>query len=305
MGEGVWIDLVDPNPAELRERLPMDLHTRALDRLTRPTAHKDYPRPTLESHGDYVFGVFLVAVAVPEEDRVYYQEVDLVLTEEFVLTVRKTPPRGEPFDSSGVREACERRDVKKPGLVAYHLVDEVAERLLDLVDTLNEEIDDLEDHIEDWPAARVRERLSELRHDLLQTRKTVAPTRDAVHSVVDGRIDIEGGEVFPHDVELQFADAYDKILRAVDGLDYSRDLVAGVRDYSQAKIANDQNDVVKRLTAIASILLVPTFIVGLYGQNFIKSMPELKWSFGYWWSWGLIIVTTLLQVWYFRRKDWL
>ena len=51
MGEGVWIDLVDPNPAELRERLPMDLHTRALDRLTRPTAHKDYPRPTLESHG--------------------------------------------------------------------------------------------------------------------------------------------------------------------------------------------------------------------------------------------------------------
>ena len=62
---------------------------------------------------------------------------------------------------------------------------------------------------------------------------------------------------------------------------------------------------VKRLTAIASLLLVPTFIVGLYGQNFIKSMPELRWAFGYEWSWGWIIVTTLLQLWYFRRKGWL
>ena len=45
----------------------------------------------------------------------------------------------------------------------------------------------------------------------------------------------------------------------------------------------------KRLTVIASLLLVPTFIVGLYGQNFIH-IPELHWRFGYWWSWCLIIV---------------
>ena len=60
----------------------------------------------------------------------------------------------------------------------------------------------------------------------------------------------------------------------------------------------------KRLTAIASILLLPTFIVGLYGQNF-PDMPELGWSLGYAWSWGLIVVTTALQVWYFRRKRWI
>ena len=156
MTRAEWIDLVDPDEAELRERTPLALHARALDRILRPTEHTDYPRPTLESHGDYVFGVFLVAVAVPEEDRVYYQEVDIVLTHDFVLTVRKTPPGGEPFDTSGVHEACERGGVKEPGMVAYHLVDEVAERLLDLVDALNEEIDELEDHVEDWPAERVR-----------------------------------------------------------------------------------------------------------------------------------------------------
>ena len=59
-----------------------------------------------------------------------------------------------------------------------------------------------------------------------------------------------------------------------------------------------------RLTVVASILLLPTLIVGLYGQNF-KHIPELEWSQGYLWSWGLILVTTALQLWYFRRKRWI
>jgi magnesium transporter len=150
----------------------------------------------------------------------------------------------------------------------------------------------------------VRERLSLLPHELLHIGRTLSPTRDAVHSVVDGRIEFSGEEIFTHDVELSFGAAYDKLLRALEGLELSRDLVAGVRDYHQAKIANDQNDVMKRLTAIASILLLPTLIVGLYGQNF-DHMPELHWSWGYYYSLGLIAVSTVVQLAYFRWKKWL
>jgi magnesium transporter len=189
--------------------------------------------------------------------------------------------------------------------MVYRLIDQIAEYFLDLVDAIDEEIDELEDGVEDWPAAQVRRRISELRHDLLHVRRTVAPTRDAIRRVVDRRIDIgEGPEVLPRDVELDFADVYDKLLRAVDGLDFSRDLLASARDYQQAKIANDQNEVTKRLTVIASLLLVPTFIVGVYGQNF-DHMPELHWSFGYWWSWGWIIATTILQLIFFRWLGWI
>jgi magnesium transporter len=59
----------------------------------------------------------------------------------------------------------------------------------------------------------------------------------------------------------------------------------------------------KRLTVIASLLLLPTFIVGLYGQNFVD-IPELRWHAGYAYVWGLIVVTTALQLWWFRRKRW-
>ena len=80
---------------------------------------------------------------------------------------------------------------------------------------------------------------------------------------------------------------------------------ASVRDYLQAKIANDQNEVMKTLTVIASLLLLPTFIVGLYGQNFQHHFPEIHWRLGYVWSWGLIVVTTAAQLWFFRRKKWI
>jgi len=115
----------------------------------------------------------------------------------------------------------------------------------------------------------------------------------------------EGPEVFPREVEVAFNSAYDKLLRAFDGLELSRDLVGGVRDYLQSKVANDQNEVMKTLTVIASVLLVPTFIVGLYGQNFQHHFPEIHWQFGYAFSWGLIIVTTLIQLAFFRSKKWI
>jgi magnesium transporter len=298
-----WIDLLDPTADELREKAPKELEESAIERLLAPPEHEDEPRPTLQGHGDYVFGVLLVAVAVPDEDDVFYQEIDLVITHDTLLTVRKTPP--------GNRAACDVDVVKmtikpddSPGMMAYRLVDEIAERYLDLVDALDEEIDELEDKVESQPAETTRARISSLRHDLLHIRRTLAPMRDAVRRVTDDVVDVdEGPEVFPKDVEVAFNAAYDKLMRALDGLELSRDLLSSVRDYSQSKIANDQNEVMKVLTVIASLVLFPTFIVGVYGQNF-DHMPELHWHFGYAYSWGIILLSTVVQLWFFRRKKW-
>jgi magnesium transporter len=298
-----WIDLLDPTAEELRGKAPRELEEPALDRLLAAPEHEDEPRPTLQGHGDYVFGVFLVAVAKPEEDLVFYQEIDFVLTRDTLLTVRKTPPGGRPAcDVAIVKRAVKPTD--SAGMMAYRLVDEIAERYLDLVDALDGEIDELEDKVEDQPAELTRSRISTLRHDMLHIRRTLAPMRDAVRRVVDDVVEVEDGpEVFPHDVEVAFNAAYDKLMRALDGLDLSRDLLASVRDYHQSKIANDQNEVMKRLTVIASLLLLPTFIVGLYGQNFVN-IPELRWQWGYGYVWAVIVVTSVLQLWWFRRNKW-
>jgi magnesium transporter len=300
-----WIDLLDPPREKLHDALPGDIHELALKQLLRPALHDDEPRPRLEGHDHYVFGVFLVPIMNREEDRVFYQEVDLVATRERLVTVRKTPEEGHAFDTQPVHDAVAKEDAERVGLIVYRLVDQIAEYFLDLVDAIDDEIDELEDGIEVWSAQQIRRRISTLRHDLLHVRRTVSPTRDAIRRVVDRRIDVgDGEELLPREIELDFADVYDKLLRAMDGLDLSRDLLSSARDYHQSKIANEQNEVMKRLTVIASVLLVPTFIVGLYGQNF-RHIPELAWGFGYWWSWGWILVTTALQLAFYRWLGWI
>ena len=303
MGERLqWIDLVDPSEAELHETLPKRVHATAMRALLAPAVHAGEPRPRIDSQGDYVLGILLVPIAVADENRVYYQEVDFVATLDVFVTISKTQPGERPYDPKPAKEAC--RTHEDIGMYAYHLVDHVAESFLDLVDKLDDEIDELEDLVAGRPVREVGRRLRELRQDVRGIRRTLTPTRDAVRRVVDDRVELDEGELFPRDVEIAFGDAYDKLLRATEALESSRDALGGVRDFLQGKIAVDQNEVMKRLTVIASLLLLPTFIVGLYGQNF-RHIPELAWGYGYWWSWGWIIATTIGQLVFFRWKRWI
>jgi magnesium transporter len=301
-GGARWIDLLDPSRDELLAASPVDLHPRALDLLLAVDEHE--PRSTLESHGAYVFGVLLVPVLTPDEDHAVVQEIDLVLTPGVALSVRKTPRGGEPFDLEPVEAVSDARHSPSSGQIALHFVDAVAECYLRVVDALNDESGEIDDGIESWPGEQTRRRLSTLRRNVLSIRRLLTPTRDAVRRVVDGRVDVGENLVFDRSLELDFADAYDRLLRATESLDVSRELIADARDYHQAKIAQDQNEIVKKLAVVASLVLIPTFLVGVYGQNF-EHMPELGWRFGYAFSWGLIALITVGQLAFFRWRKWI
>ncbi len=300
MGDAAFVDLLDPDEAALRDAVPVDLVPADVWQALRPPGDA---RPRIVARSGYVFAVLLVAVAVPEEDRIYYQEVDLVGLADRLVLVRKKPPDGEPFDTQPVHEACRPGD--PPGHVVGVLLDTVAERYLELVDDLDAEIGELDDDLEGLSARDVGRRIADLRHDILRIRKTLTPTRDAVRRLVDGRINEEAGrDVITHEGEMKLGDVYDKLLRATESLDFARDAVASARDYHQSLVANQQNEVMKRLAVVASLLLLPTFIVGVYGQNF-DHMPELHWQLGYLFSWLVIVATTIGQLVFFRWKHWL
>jgi CorA-like Mg2+ transporter protein len=279
-----WVDLLDPDRTTLERALPPDLHGDVSDRLLTPIVHDDEPRPRIDGRRTYVFGVLVMPVFLADRDALFFREVDFV----------GCPPSELDLPSGG-----------RAGATVAALSDAVAEAFLSAVDALDDEVDKIDEAVETGNVVDLRRRIRPLRHHLLRLRRAIGPTREAFHHVVDKTVDVQGKELLPHDVEIAFSNAYDKLLRAADGLDLARDLLTTARDYLQARVSNEQNDVVKTLTVIASLLLLPTFIVGLYGQNFAHHFPEIHWQFGYLWSWFLIIATTLLQLLFFRRKHWI
>jgi magnesium transporter len=66
----------------------------------------------------------------------------------------------------------------------------------------------------------------------------------------------------------------------------------------------EQNKVIKIFTVVTVVFMPPTLIASIYGMNF-EVMPELKWSIGYPFAIGIMVLSSLLFLWYFKRKKWL
>jgi magnesium transporter len=294
------LDLVDPTPGALIEAVPQ-LDPERLEWLAAPASDGRDARPTLESHGSAVVGLFLIPVHVDEEDRFVYLELGVVVAPDLLVTIRKSGPNGLAAAPS-LREVTDTA-ASPAGSLLHGLVDDVVASYLDLVDALYQEIDQLEDSVQDVPGAVARLRLSLIRHEMLHARKNVTATRAEVRRVVDGRLDLWSDRLFPREVEVAFADTYDTLVRITEELDVARDLLASVRDYLQSKIAENQNEVVKKLTVVASLVLVPTLITGFYGQNFESAFDSRLWNIGT--SIGLIIATTVIQLVFFHWKKWI
>jgi magnesium transporter len=295
-----WRDLVDPTLEELVAGLPVAVEPETLEALVAPPGDGRALRPRIESHGQYVLAVLATPLSRPNEDRVDYLEIDVVATMHGIVTVRRTGPDGAVADVSVLAAAPAGTAA---GALVHLLVDDVADTYLDLLDTLYGEVDELEDNVEQLAGPVVRRRLVELRHELLHARRTISATRAAVRRIVDRRCELSTGELFPHRVEAAFADTYDTLVRATEDLDAARELVGGVRDYYQAKVTESQNDTAKTLTVIASLVLVPSLIVGFYGQNFESAFTSDLWTLGV--SSSLILASTLVQLALYRWRRWI
>ena len=66
----------------------------------------------------------------------------------------------------------------------------------------------------------------------------------------------------------------------------------------------EQNAIIKIFSVVAVVFLPPTMIASIYGMNF-ERMPELSWPLGYPLAIGLMIVSMLIPLAYFRRKRWI
>lgn len=260
-------------------------------------------RGRTEWHDDHLLALFQIPVMDRRRDCIWIRRVLVLATHDAVLTVDESPDDRPDVDPGPVLVRFRASSDRRPGRLVALIMDAVASAFVSVVDGFDAEANEIEDLLEDAnPHSRegsnyLRNRLKQFRKDMHEARRAMQPTMEAVRQVVSGA-DLEGEELFPDEIERRLRDTLDKLLYASESLEGVRDEIVSLRDYMQARIANEQNEVMKTLTIVAALVLVPTFIVGFFGQNF-EDMPGLRG--GFWIAVVLmvgIVVTELVFLWW-------
>lgn len=66
----------------------------------------------------------------------------------------------------------------------------------------------------------------------------------------------------------------------------------------------EQSSIFKIFSIFTAVLMPPTLVGAIYGMNF-QHMPELGWGLGYPFALGLMIVSAVTPLIYFRRRGWI
>lgn len=106
-------------------------------------------------------------------------------------------------------------------------------------------------------------------------------------------------------------DSYDRLRMMIkdvnslmDHTSFSFDRLEYLQDTFLGLINLEQNKIIKIFTVLSVIFLPPTVIASLYGMNF-SYMPEYKWHYGYPFAIILMVLSSLITLWFFRRNRWL
>ncbi|MDB5336363.1 MAG: magnesium and cobalt transport protein CorA [Planctomycetaceae bacterium] len=292
----IWVGLYEPSEQLLLHiQEAFGLHDLAIE-----DAHRAHQRPKLELYKNSIFVVLRTARLSEEgEHRIEFGETHVFLGPRYVVTVR----HGSLNSHVGLRARCEAMPellAKGEGFVLHSLMDFIVDQYFPVVDSLERELDELEEQIFSGKFVRsVTARLYHLRRDLLSLKQALTPLQDVSSYLL--RMD---SPLIPADTRPYFQDVHDHVIRITGTIDNLQQMSQLALESNLALISVAQNDDTKRLAAWAAILAVPTMIAGLYGMNF-KFMPETEWAYGY--PVAILTMGTLCGLLYrwFRKVGWL
>jgi len=289
----VWIGLVEPTAEEFDSvAREFGLHELAVEDAVH--AHQ---RPKLERYGDTLFIVLKTARYVDPDEVVKFGEVLVFMGEGFIVTVR----HGEG-DLHEVRERLERKPELLrcgPGAALHAIVDKIVDDYAPALAGLETDIDEVEAEVFSDDRKSSAQRIYLLKREVLEFIRATAPLVDPVNRLANGRY-----ELIHPEIRNYFRDVDDHLVRVHEQLEGFRELLTSVLSANLTQVSVQQNEDVRKISAVVAIIAVPTMIAGIYGMNF-EHMPELKWTFGYPLVLSLMAAVCLGLYRYFKRAGWL
>ncbi|WP_155056421.1 magnesium and cobalt transport protein CorA [Streptomyces blattellae] len=301
-GDGfVWLGLHEPTDQEFAGIAELfDLHPLAVE-----DAIEAHQRPKLERYDETLFAVFKTVCYVEHEELtatsevVNTGEIMVFVGREFVITVR----HGRHGSLGPLREELEsapQQLAQGPAAVLHAIADHVVDDYLSVTDSVQADIDLVETAVFAENGARVDPgRIYQLKRELLELKRAVVPLSRPLEDLATRQI-----RVVDPEIQAYFRDVSDHLLRAKEQIAAFDELLNSILQAHLAQVTVAQNEDMRKITAWAAIIAVPTMVCGVYGMNF-DHMPELHWRLGYPLVIAVISVACLTLYRGFRRNGWL
>jgi magnesium transporter len=186
-----------------------------------------------------------------------------------------------------------------PAAALYAIVDRVVDDYLPVIQELDGDITEVEAEVFDEDPDNPAERIYRLSRAVVQLHQAVVPLEVPVDDLARGI-----HRQIPEAVRPYFRDVHDHLLREMGRIHEFRELLTNVLSANVTQASYRQNEDVRKISAWAAIIAVPTLIGSVYGMNF-RHMPELGWRAGYPLALALMAAICLALYWRFRRSGWL
>ncbi|WP_369196331.1 magnesium and cobalt transport protein CorA [Streptomyces djakartensis] len=297
----VWLGLHEPTDAEFAGIAELfDLHPLAVE-----DAVEAHQRPKVERYGETLFAVFKTVCYVEHEqltatsEVVNTGEIMVFVGHDFVVTVRhgrhgSLGPLREELESSPEQLA------KGPSAVLHAIADHVVDDYLSVTDAVQLDIDQVETDVFAETGARADPgRIYQLKRELLELKRAVVPLSRPLEDLATRPL-----RAVDPEIQAYFRDVADHLLRAKEQIAAFDELLNSILQAHLAQVTVAQNEDMRKITAWAAIIAVPTMVCGVYGMNF-DHMPELHWRYGYGMVLAVISVACLALYRTFRRTGWL
>jgi magnesium transporter len=293
-GEFVWIGLREPEPGDLEQLQKLfGLHELAVE-----DAMQAHQRPKIEDYDQDSFIVLKTAHYHEDREEVHFGEIAMFAGPGYVITVR----HGPGSELATARHRLEARpDLLKLGAASavWAVLDKVVDDYIPVADAIEDDVEEVEKDVFDDDIPAPTARIYNLKREVIEFHRAVWPLLAPLNMLEEG-----GFERIPTELVSYFRDVADHARRVDEQVSSQRELLTSVLQANLALVSVNQNEVVKRISAIAGVIAVPTFIASVYGMNF-DNMPELHWHLGYAYALALMAVCVVLLATFFRRIDWL
>ena len=290
-----WIKVDGTQDAEMLRQMgeKFGLHPLALEDVI-----NGGQRPKLEDFGEHIFVTLKLPKKVGTESSVDTEQVNIFLGPNFVMTIQDSTDAFEPVIQR-IRENKGRIRKMKTGYLAYALVDLIVDQHFPIMETIAEQIEELEDEVQENPTPEVVRKIRGIKSDLILIRSSVWPMREVINAM-----EREEPKLISDEAKLFLRDVYDHTIQIADIVESYRDILSEMFNIYLSVKADNTNEVMKVLTIFAAIFIPLTFVAGLYGTNF-EFVPELKWKYSYFMMIGVMVVITVAMLRFFRKRGWL